>query len=321
MKKIYVLIATAIAALPVLSQSPELFDFEDILTVSESYENGSNGTSMFNSGAFQLSNNYNASWMSWNGFSISNVTDNQTAGWSNQYASFTGSGHNSTSYGVFYPEGTIDMMLYGTIDSFFVCNTAYAAISMRDGDFVGKQFGSIYNANGEVDGTNGEDFLKVWIIGQGYSSQDKDSIEFFLADFRFSDNAQDYILEEWAKVDLSVFDFDVQQVSFRFESSDVGEWGINTPTYLAIDNIHGQSYGSVNELEMSVDVYPNPVKDILTIKGGEGTVELRSVSGQLIEIFAHSTISTVDMSTLPSGVYILSLANNSGEIFTQKVIR
>ena len=60
-------------------------------------------------------------------------------------------------------------------------------------------------------------------------------IEFYLADFRFDDNSEDYIIDAWTAVDLSSLG-QVKTVEFSVSSSDTGDF-INTPTYFAIDNI------------------------------------------------------------------------------------
>jgi hypothetical protein len=57
-----------------------------------------------------------------------------------------------------------------------------------------------------------------------------------LADFRFADNRQDFILDQWQTVDLSPL-AGARSVGLTFESTDVGDFGFNTPTYLAMDNI------------------------------------------------------------------------------------
>lgn len=47
-------------------------------------------------------------------------------------------------------------------------------------------------------------------------------------------------LKDWAWVDLSNFNISDSLV-LSFESSDVGQFGINTPTYVAIDDVNTQS--------------------------------------------------------------------------------
>ena len=62
------------------------------------------------------------------------------------------------------------------------------------------------------------------------------TVEFYLADFRFSDNSQDYIVDTWTSVDISSLGA-VNQLTFKFESSDNGTFGMNTPAYVCIDDI------------------------------------------------------------------------------------
>jgi len=62
------------------------------------------------------------------------------------------------------------------------------------------------------------------------------SQEFFLADFRFADNSLDFVVDEFESVDLTALG-DARSVQLSFDSSDIGNFGINTPLFIAIDNI------------------------------------------------------------------------------------
>ncbi|MGB1129638.1 MAG: DUF4465 domain-containing protein, partial [Haloferula sp.] len=167
----------------------------------------------------------------------SNTTDTTTPGFGNQYSAFTGSGvGGSSNYSVGYMSaftgdnpttefgGTIDLGFGGGA---WLTNTTYAALAMRDGDAFTEKFGG---ASG-----NDEDWFLLTIEGfNGVSSTG--IIEFYLADYRFSDNSMDYIIDEWTFVDFSSLG-EVDRLEFRLDSSDVGEFGINTPTYFAMDNL------------------------------------------------------------------------------------
>jgi hypothetical protein len=61
-------------------------------------------------------------------------------------------------------------------------------------------------------------------------------LEFYLADYRFGDNSQDYIVSDWTYVDFSVLGV-ADEIRFDFASSDSGMFGINTPQYFAMDNL------------------------------------------------------------------------------------
>ena len=60
-------------------------------------------------------------------------------------------------------------------------------------------------------------------------------MNFYLADFRFADNSQDYIVNDWRYVDFSPLG-SVDEIRFSMSSSDNDAFGPLTPTYFAMDN-------------------------------------------------------------------------------------
>ncbi len=320
MKKIYVFVAALFIGAHVNAQT--VVDFESVTLSSESYDNGSGGAGEFVLDGIRFANYYNSGgW--WNGFSISNTTDVTTPGYGNQYSVITGSGNNgSSNYAIYYSgEGINGVSAAQAIDSFKITNTTYAALSMLDGDGIGKQFGSTTNAQGADDGTNGEDFFKVWFICEDYGQTMKDSVEFYLADYRFQDNNMDYIVQSWTNIDVSGFGFDVNIINFRFESSDMSNGFINTPTYFAMDDMNIRSNVGVEELSASsINCYPNPVSDVLTVEGGEGTLRVFDVNGRVMVSKDHNVKSQVDFAAYPSGVYTLELITSEGRL-TQKILK
>ena len=109
-----------------------------------------------------------------------------------------------------------------------VTNTTYAALSMRDGDAFAKKFG----------GESGDDrdFFLLTIEGRDDEGDSVGSVEYYLADFRFDDNSRDYIVDQWTMVDVSSL-AGATQLEFSLSSSDVGQFGMNTPAYFAVDHI------------------------------------------------------------------------------------
>jgi len=321
MKKIYSFSIAVILAATTNAQS--IVDFESFGLNPESYDNGSAGNGDFTIGDLTFTNYYNASWMSWNGFTVSNTTDVTTAGYLNDFSAFTGTGANGTStYAIHYPSGIITGAANIVIENFKITNGTYPAINMRDGDAYTKQFGSVNGIDGNPDGTNGEDFLKVWIIGENESGTAKDSVDFYLADYRFSDNNLDYIVDTWENIDLTTLNVPVNKLSFRFESSDVnpaGPW-INTPTYFAIDEISYKSVLGLNSVENDfVNIWPNPATDRISVTGMEGSLTLTALNGQNVFSTIHKDITSIDMSTFQKGIYFLTLTTENS-ILTEKVV-
>jgi len=313
------MMATAALLCSNLSAQIDSVDFESQSLTPESFDNGSSGSGNFYFGPISFSNYYDDAWGSWNGFSISNLTDNTTGGFGNQYSSYTGGGKNSSNYSIFYPSGTIEAFSNALIDSFYITNTTYAGISMRDGDAFSKQFGSPNGADGNPDGTNGEDFFRVWVIAQNYFTSTFDSTLIYLADYRNPDNSQDFIAEDWIKVDVS--SMYARTINFRFESSDMGTWGINTPTYFALDNLYFSQWEGIDEsTKLNIEVYPNPFNDQLIVKGEIGLLELRDLNGKLVHSEELTGTTIIETATLPTGIYFLQLTNDRGTAL-QKVIK
>mgnify|MGYP001178539006 FL=1 len=320
MKKVYILMT----ALFIGANFQAQIDFEGYLTDPESYDNdGTGGNPYFDFDPIMLNNTYDEEWGSFTGFAISNVTDNTTPGYGNQFSAYPGGGaDNSMGYAVAYSNPEIYSEFEDVrILSFTISNTTYAGLSMLNGDSFGKKFGEPTNASGEVDGTNGEDFFKVWIICENQTGS-KDSVDFCLADYRFTDNTEDYIVDTWQTVDLTqVFPGGATNVSMRFESSDVGDFGMNTPAYVAIDNILWEAPLSITGVaESDFKTYPNPVQDKLFVDGHNGILTLTTVGGRKVIEQTHDNHSSIDFSALPSGIYVLNIATENG-IITKKIIK
>ena len=74
------------------------------------------------------------------------------------------------------------------------------------------------------------------ITGEDALGNEVSNLSFYLADYRFSDNSNDYIVEDWETVSLLSLG-SVTALSFSYESSDISFGYINTPQYFALDNL------------------------------------------------------------------------------------
>ena len=93
---------------------------------------------------------------------------------------------------------------------------------MKNGDNIAKKF------------EKGDWFLlRARITDTDDNTYDSDL--FYLADFRDENPAEHYIVDKWEYVDLSHFG-KIKSLTFLFDSSDKGSYGVNTPSYLCIDN-------------------------------------------------------------------------------------
>lgn len=205
------------------------------------YYNGSDSAGGFASSDYGFNNLYNATYESWDGWAYSNTTDTSTAGFTNQFSAVTGSGvDGSSNYGVSYYStwgANNTQILFGyesgqyaqQAKGFYVTNTTYAWDSMAHGDSFAKQFGG-------ASGTD-EDWFLLTVYGLDSSyARTGASVEFYLADYRFADSAEDYIVTDWTWLDLTALGV-IYGLEFELSSSDTGNWGMNTPAYFAMDNL------------------------------------------------------------------------------------
>ena len=218
------------------ADGPLSIQLEDVgATIGEeSFYNGADLSGGFQSGNAMFNNEYDTVFSSWSGWAVSNTTDTVSAGYVNQYSAFTGGGASqSATYAVAnaYPGALVPMISVvdgSTFSSLLVTNTTYSALSMLEGDSFAKKFG----------GASGDDpdFFLLQIEGIDAQDQSIGIVDFYLADYRFEDNSLDYVIDQWATVDVSSLN-GAAQLAFHLSSSDNGDFGMNTPAYFALDQI------------------------------------------------------------------------------------
>lgn len=119
------------------------------------------------------------------------------------------------------------------------------------------------------------------------------------------------------QIDLSNLGYNNQTVFFAFVN--VTENGFK----LYIDDVHVWKEDPVGISEMinsiAVNVFPNPTSGIISIETNDLIEEivLMSANGQMI---TRTTEKTVDLTSLPSGVYFLNIETNNG-VITKKILK
>jgi hypothetical protein len=324
MKKNYFLTALLAAGLllPVFLQA-QISTFDDLkLDSANAYWNGSDTSGGFRSGSAYFYNNYNQSWGSWTGFAYSNMKNDTTAGYTNQYSAITAGGVNgSDNYGVAYAGTPVSVKLDSTLagavlEGVFVTNSTYAALSMENGDAYAKKFGG-------ADGTDPDWFL---LTIKGYEKGAyTDSVNFYLADFRSDNSADDYILKSWAWVDLQPLGV-VDSLTFALHSSDVGKYGMNTPAYFCLDNLNDITNGistlPAGSNAIDVKLYPNPAVNTLYVKGvKDARINIYDINGHKVyETNAATETIRVNVSAYPKGIYLIRIQKGEA-VVTKKLIK
>jgi len=216
-------------------------DFEDqSLTTESHYIGDATGITSYQSGdaTFGVYWTDEYGFDVWEGIALSNESDTSTAGPDSQFSAITGGGLGGGGiYAVAYTNGFVlqaetrfPHATNGvTLAGFFVTNTTWAYLSMTNGDEFAKKFGG-------ADGTDPDWFLLTIEGLDADGSPTGQRVEFYLADFRSTDPSKDYILDNWTWVDLSSLG-PVHGLHFTLSSSDVGDYGMNTPAYFAFDSL------------------------------------------------------------------------------------
>jgi hypothetical protein len=216
-----------------------------------SYDNGWDLNGGFTSNGTFFSNSYDTTFHSWSGWAYSNVNDPTTTGpspfltdFNHQFAAITGTAPGgSGNYGISSGSGAYINLPSGTSPvSFEVTNTTYSFLSMTLGDGFGKKFST-------------GDFFELKIFGysglNGTGTQ-VGEVDFFLANYT---SANSLPVDVWTLVNLTSL-ADAQSLGFDYASSDVGQFGINTPEFFAMD-----------DLTLSTTSVPEPSSVILALAG------------------------------------------------------
>lgn len=248
------------------ANAQEVATFEDLgLTADQSWD-GSDESAMFTSGGYTFINNY-VDWGgygSWDGFGYSSMTSTNYSQLSDQFNCCVGHGvNNSSTFGVGYYStymGTEPTVITNDASAFvatgcYVTNASYAYTSMKEGDSYAKKFD-------ETD----------WFLltATGYMEGETTAT----ADFYLAKDGK--IVDDWCYFDLSDLGT-VDEIHFTLNSSDCGQWGMNTPAYFCIDDFGAKNpVTSISKMQTSsarTNIYDlqgrksNQLKGLMIING------------------------------------------------------
>ena len=191
----------------------------------------------------------------WGGFTASNRTDLSQTGLDAQYTAAAGCGYDgSTQYAVAFTMG-VQTDVYATdgqshtVTGCYVTNNLWTYQDILQGGYGELPYG----------GTTGNDpdWFKVTATGKNASGQTVGELDFYLADYRFANNEEDYVLDTWEWFDLSPLG-DVATISFSLSSSRGSGYNMITPAYFCMDNFNGG--GAAPDLPPYI---VNPVQDVV----------------------------------------------------------
>lgn len=152
---------------------------------------------------------------------VTNITDTKFVDYKDAYKSVVGGAYAGKNYVVWYEDAftpnVIKLNAAAVVPGVYVTNNVYAYNSMKNGDdFAGEPFGA-------------NDYFTLIIHGALNGEDVNNQVTVKLAEGT-------NIVKEWIYVDLSTLG-KIDELSFDFEGSRTGDFGVNTPTYFCLDNL------------------------------------------------------------------------------------
>lgn len=260
------------------------------------------------------------------GFVYTNIKDSITGTFSNLYGVRAYKGYNNSDIYVVGQDEAIVRLAQAqtTVNGFYITNTTYAYKSMAKGDAFSRKFGDTTGTGSGTTIPQGSypDFFKLIVKGYLNGVLKNDSITVMLADYTFTNNAQDYILNSWQFVNTSSMGA-VDSIQFVMRSSDVGDFGINTPLFFAIDNFETSAPVTTGITEKqaapSLNLFPNPTSGRLNLRTTTRDAKLLIVdlSGRPVYEAVISGNTELNLETLPAGMYFVKLQEGNNTTTTR----
>lgn len=303
----------------------EQIGFEELKPIIPTGEvwNGSNGLTQYESpdSLFQAKLRMNIGWdTAWGGywknqwaFSRKNITTLEPSDFSKHlYAAKAGAG--AEDKGEVYAIGTQNATLINPnpidqyVDGFYITNTTFAYNSMAFGDNFAKKFNAADKDSFILN-------IHLYLNGELQKTH-----QVILADFRSADSTKHFLLDTWQWVGLTT---QTDSIDFELQSSDVGDFGINTPLYFALDRIFVVHAGSTHRINpISLTVYPNPTSNYLQVAeyAKIRSIEICDYRGMTMSKF-NLFHGNIDVTFLPAGLYWIRAYRNDGTISTATFIK
>ena len=320
MKKTLTILSLVFAGL----NAQTVADFENLTLGTDTFYENHNGDSWMTPNAtFRYA--WDTTYNLWDaGFAYTNKNNISNGTYTNLYGAITGKGYNNSNNYVTASQGYFGEQMRIKLNpteksvlGFFVTNSTYGYKTMLNGGGPARAFGDTLHTHSGLTPGNYPDWFKLTVFAYKNGTKKTDTVEFYLADYRFADNTKDYIVNTWNWVDCSTLG-NVDSLSFKLYSSDTGNFGINNPTYFCIDNFSTSS-SIITGLTASSDdnglqAYPNPFNTVITVHGQTPLTQItiRDIAGKVVhEETMQEAIARIDLSVLQTGVYLLEVRSEN----------
>lgn len=181
-----------------------------------------------------FSNLFDTVYQTWDGFAISRQVDMETPGYTNQFSVYapTGAGGSRnfavahySEYNDIKPTFAFDPGVEHKLADAYFCLTTYTYLTIATGN-DGANFARGFTHDSL-------DIYTLELTGINAAGKTTGHQTIRLADYT---KTEPVLFDTWTKVKLTDLGL-VNKVEIKVNSTDKGTYGINTPTYFAIDNL------------------------------------------------------------------------------------
>ena len=183
----------------------------------------------FENEVFEFEYFYNEEYAYWGGFALSNVKDTDPANglFANQYAVFNDHAASGENFLIYYYDSfnePCDIVLKKAVHlsnvKLNLTTYTYASITNEAINDFARAF------------TDGDYLKVVFTAMKGNEITGVD--ECYVVDFR---DGKRIMATDWTEYSLVNLGRDYDRVRVTIETTDIGEWGANTPLYIALDDL------------------------------------------------------------------------------------
>lgn len=220
----------AVALMAIVACEPDSVDRKPVTEV-ENFDVAmtQESTYGFENEVFEFEYFYNEEYAYWGGFALSNVKDTDPANglFANQYAVFNDHAASGENFLIYYYDSfnePCDIVLKKAVHlsdvKLNLTTYTYASITNEAINDFARAF------------TDGDYLKVVFTAMKGNEITGVD--ECYVVDFR---DGKRIMATDWTEYSLVNLGSDYDHVRVTIETTDIGEWGANTPLYIALDDL------------------------------------------------------------------------------------
>lgn len=212
-----------------------------------------------------------------------------------------------------------------------IANNVVLKVELSGGNYMGANLGS------KIDATNMTHFhFDYWLAGDLLTGQTMST--------KWSNHAggneqtssfEDYNtgpqVGSWQSRDIAISDLPASSITVDTSRAELAQVIISLaaandthPSTIYIDNVYfyKEATASINDIEINVNVYPNPVKDVLNVISAESidVVRIFDLTGRVVKQATPNKANfDLDVADLSNGVYLVKLNAGNKEVTTKLI--